>query len=63
MRQDPASSTSEMYELKIVMFKIGKPEELLQTTKNFRTAIDGTGNTTAARKIKYLHNILRGESL
>ena len=53
IRQDPASATSETYELKVQTFKNGKPEEFLQMMKDFKTAVDGTGTNT----------ILHGEAL
>ena len=59
MRQNPSDADSEMYELKIVTFEHGQPEEFLQLMKNFKRAIDGKGATTATWKI----NILRGEVL
>ena len=46
MRQYPASSTSETYNLKIVTFENGKPEEFLALIKKLMTAIDRTGNTS-----------------
>ena len=53
----------EMYELKIETFEHGQPEEFLALMKNFKTAIDGTGNKSAAVKINYLCNLLHGEAL
>ena len=57
------AQNSETYELKIVTFEHGQPEEFLQLMKNFKRAVDGTGNTTAAGKINYLHTLLNGGSL
>ena len=59
----PSDAGSETYELKIVTFENGQPEELFALMKNFKTAIDRTGITSAALKISYLRNLLHGESL
>ena len=48
-----ASDTSDTYNLKVRTFKNGKLEEFLQITKDFKTAVDGTGTNT----------ILHGEAL
>ena len=50
MRQDPASSTSDVYELKIAMFENSKPEEFLKMMKNIKKEVNGTGSTDAARE-------------
>ena len=63
MHQDPTSSRSETYKLKIAIFENGKIEESLNMVKNFKTAINGTGNTSADRKINYLRTLLSGKSL
>ena len=63
MHQDPTSSTSKTYELKITTFKNDKPEEFLKMMKNFNTVIYGTRTTTAAGKIDCLRTLLRGEYL
>ena len=63
MRQYPTSATSETYELKIAVFKNGKPEDLFTTMKNFKTEICRTGTTTATIRINYLHIMLCGEGL
>ena len=60
MRQNPSNVTSETYELKIVTFENGQPEEFLQLMKNFKRAVDGTETTTTAGKINYLRTMLRG---
>ena len=31
--------------------------------ENFKRAVDGTGTTTAAEKINYLHTLLHGKAL
>ena len=51
MRQNTASATSNNYELKVQTFKNGKPEEFLETMKDFKTGIDGTGNNSVTIKI------------
>ena len=56
-------AASETKKLKIVTFKHGQPEDLLQLMKNFKRAFDGTDTKTAAGKINYLCTLLRGEAL
>ena len=51
MRQYPASAIYDTYELKVQMFENGKPEEFLQMMKDFKTATDRRGTTSATRKI------------
>ena len=63
MRREPASSTSETYELKVQTFENGKPKYFLQMMKDFKTGIDGTGMTSVSGKIKFLPTMLRGEDL
>ena len=63
MRQNPASETSETYMLKVQTLENGKPEELLQTMKDFNTGIDGTGTTSATEKIQFIRTMLRREAL
>ena len=63
MRQDPESSTSETYKIKFPTFENGKPEELLQTMKELKTATEGTGNTSATIKTHCLYTMLHGEAL
>ena len=63
MRRDHTSATFETYNLKMDMFKNRNSEELLNTAENFKTKIDGTGNTTAAGIINYLRTILHVEAL
>ena len=63
MHQDLESNTSKTYELKVCTFENGKPEEFLQNMKDFKTSTDGTGTTSATRKIKFLHTMLHGEAL
>ena len=63
MRRDLSDTKSETYELKIATFENGQAEEFLALMKNFKTALDGKGTTSAAGKINYLRTILRGEAL
>ena len=63
MSQDPASATSETYELKVQKSKNGKPEEFLQMMKDFKNGIDSTGTTSASGKIQFLRTMLRMEAL
>ena len=63
MRQNPSNVTSETYELKIVTFENGQPEEFLQLMKNFKRAVDRTETTMSAGNMNFLLNILRGEAL
>ena len=51
MRQNPSDSDPETYKLKIATFENGQPDEFLLLMKNFKTAIYGTGTTSAAGKI------------
>ena len=60
MRQNPSNAEWEMYELKIIIFEHGQPEEFLQLVKNFKRAVDGTGTKMAAGKINYLRTLLCG---
>ena len=48
--QDTESVTSKNYKLKVLMSKNGKPEDFLQMMKDFKTATDGTGTTSATVK-------------
>ena len=57
MRQDPASATSETYDLKVQTFEYVKPEEFLQMVKDFETGIDGTAITSATGKIQFLRTM------
>ena len=63
MRQYPSDADSETYKLKIVLFENRQPEEFLALMKNFKSAIDRTGNTSAAGKINYIRTLLCGESI
>ena len=63
MRQDPASTTSETYELKVQTFENGKPEEFLHMMKDFKTGIDGKATLSATRKIQFICTMLRREAL
>ena len=62
MQWYPARATSDTNDLEINMFENGKPEYFLKIMKNFKTAIDATGATSAAGKINYLRTILCVES-
>ena len=63
MCQDPVSATSDHYKLKLQTFENGKPEELLQVMKDFKTGFDGTGTSSAQGGIKFLRTMLCVESL
>ena len=63
MHQDPASATSEIYNLKFATFENGKLKKILQMMKDFKTVTDGTGTISATSDIPFLHNILCGEDL
>ena len=63
MRQDTESALSQTYELKIAMFENGKPEELIKTMNNFKTAINGTGTTSVSGKTNYLYTLQHREYL
>ena len=63
MHWNPYSTESETYELKIVTFDHGQPEEFPKLTKNSKRAVDRAGATKTAGKINYLRTILRGEAL
>ena len=63
MRWNPLDAASETYELKIVTFKNGQPEELLRLMKKSKRAIDGTGTKTAAGKTNHLRTMLHWEAL
>ena len=60
MCRNLSESDSETYKLNIVMFEHGQPEEFLALMNNFKTAIDGTGATSAAGKINYIRTLLCG---
>ena len=62
MRQDPASATSNIYELKVQTFENGKPEEFLHMMKDFKIGIDGTGNTCATGKINFYAQCYAGNT-
>ena len=63
MRQNSSDAALETYELNIVTFEHGQPEEFLQLMKNFKREVERTGTTTAVGKINHLHTLLRGEEL
>ena len=63
MRRNPASSTSEKYKLKMVIFESVQPEEILGLLNNIKKYIEGTGTTSVAGRINYLCIILNGEVL
>ena len=63
MHQDPASATSEIYNLKFATFENGKLKKILQMMKDFKTATDGTGTMSATVKTNFLRTMLRGEAL
>ena len=63
MQQDPASASSDTYELKIAMSENTKPEEFLKIMKNFKIAVHGTGSTIVSGKTNDLRTILSGEFL
>ena len=54
MRQNPASSASETYKLKMSTFKNSQPEGFLMLLKNFRTVINRTGTTSVTGITNYL---------
>ena len=58
MRQNSSNADSETYKLKIAMFEHGQPEEYLALINNNKIAIDRTGTTLVARKIKYLRTLV-----
>ena len=60
MHQNPLDAASETYTLKIVTFEHGQPEEFLKLMKNFKRAVNETGNKTAVGEINYLRNLLHG---
>ena len=47
---DPTSAMSKTYNIELATFKNGKPEELIQTTKDFRTKMYGIRTTSDTRK-------------
>ena len=51
MCRNLSDANSETYELKIVTFEHGQPEEFLALVKNFKKLVEGTGTTTAAGNI------------
>ena len=51
MCRNLSDANSEKYELKIVTFEHGQPEEFLALVKNFKKLVEGTGTTTAAGNI------------
>ena len=63
MRRYSASATSRTYKLKVQTFENGKLEEFLQITKDFKTAVDGTGTTSVTGENQFLRTILRREAL
>ena len=63
IRRNPANAASERYELKIITFEHGQPEEFLQLMKNFKKAVDRTGTTAVSGEINYLRTMLLGKAL
>ena len=61
MIQNLSNTDLETYKLKIVTFEHGQPEEFLSLMKNFKKAVDGTGNTQTAGNMNYICTILHGE--
>ena len=61
--QDTESVTSKNYKLKVLMSKNGKPEDFLQTIKDFKTTTDGTEPTSATGNIQFLRTILHRKNL
>ena len=57
----PASATSKIYEIKVPTYENGKPEELPQMMKDFKTVIDGTGTTSATGNIHFMRTMFGGE--
>ena len=60
MRQDPASATSDTYELKVQTLENCKPEEFLQMMKNFKTDVVRTGTTSTTGTIQFICTMLCG---
>ena len=54
---------SKTYEVKVPTFANGKPEYFLQMMKEFKTATNGTGTTSATGKSHFLRTVLHGKSL
>ena len=61
--RNPASSTLENNELKMVIFKNFQPDEILVVLKNPKRAIDGTRATIIVWWVNYLCTMLHGEYL
>ena len=61
MRWDPTPATSNICDLKIATLKNGKLEDFLKMMKNFKTAIDREGTTTATGRINYICSLLLRE--
>ena len=57
---DPASATSETYEMKLAVLENGKPEEFLKIMDKFKTAIDVTGTASTVGEINYLRTLICG---
>ena len=55
----PRYDVSHIRDLRVKIQNIRKwqPEEFLQMIKDFKTATDGTGTTSATRKIKFLRTM------
>ena len=60
---NPASNTSETYELRIIIFENDQPGDILTILNNSKKSIYGTVTTTVSLHINYLWMTLNGEYL
>ena len=60
---DPTSENSGLYEFKISLFDIGKPEEFLLFVHNFTITIEASVTFQAGKKVQCLRTIVFVEVL
>ena len=58
--RDMTSATSDLYELKMALFEKGKIEEFLLFIHNFNMNLKELGMLETAKKVQYIHTIVRG---
>ena len=59
----PTSSTLDIYEFRMSLFKHGKPEELLLFLQIFQMTLAATGTLDTEAKVQYLCTLFHGEAL
>ena len=60
LRRDLTSEKSDLYELKMALFEKGKIEEFLLFIHNFNMNLKELGMLETAKKVQYIHTIVRG---